>query len=105
MRDARCGQPYPGGDVGRKILDVDRAETLRQALRKQQHARREYQEAKSKELPPGESPEQWAQRVQDLREAAETAEAEMNELRPVQSKVVRPPDEGYQPPMGPDLSN
>ena len=84
---------------------MDPAETLRQALRKQQHARREYQEAKSRNVAPGESPEQWAQRVQDLREAAETAEAEMDQLRPVQSKVDRPPDEAYQPPMGPDLSN
>jgi hypothetical protein len=84
---------------------VDQAETLRQALRKQQHARREYQEAKSKKVPPDESPEQWAQRVEDLREAAETAEAEMTQLRPVPSTVDHPTDEAYQPPMGPDLSN
>ena len=84
---------------------MDPAETLRQALRKQEHTRREYQEAKNREQPPDESPEQWSRHVQDLREAAEVAEAEMDQLRPVQPNADRSPDEEYQPPMGPDLSN
>ena len=84
---------------------MDPAETLRDALRKQQHTRRVYQEAKARPLPPDESPEQWSRHVEDLREAAEAAEAEMDRLRPAQSKADHPHDGEYQPPMGPDLSN
>jgi hypothetical protein len=84
---------------------MDRAETLRQALRKQQHARREFQEAKTKAVPPDESPEQWSKRIDDLRAAAEEAEAEMTRLRPEHPTPDATTESEYQPPIGPGLSN
>ncbi len=84
---------------------MDRAETLRQALRKQNHARREYEEVKDRELLPEETPEQWSTRVRDLRETAEAADAEMTRLRPNHPRTDGPSEQKYQPPMEPGFSN
>jgi hypothetical protein len=84
---------------------MDPAETLRQALRKQHYARRAFQEAKTREVPSGESPEEWSKQVDDLRVAAEEADAEMKRLRPEEPVSDDTSDVAYQPPIGPGLSN
>jgi|HubBroStandDraft_3_1064219.scaffolds.fasta_scaffold1143660_2 hypothetical protein len=84
---------------------MDPAETLRQALRNQHYARMAFQEAKTKEVPAGESPEEWSKHVEDLRVAAEEADAEMKRLRPEEPLTDEPSDVTYQPPIGPGLSN
>jgi hypothetical protein len=82
---------------------MDPAETLRAALTRQHHARRNYDEAKNQEIPE-ESPEERALRLEDLRAAAEAADAEMDRLRPAKPPTDDRQQEGISPPMGP-LSN
>ena len=84
---------------------MDPAETLRQALRNQHYTRRAFQEAKTREVPPGESPEEWSQRIEDLRVAAEQADAEMKRLRPEEPLPDHTSDVSYEPPIAPGLSN
>jgi hypothetical protein len=84
---------------------VDRAETLRAALRKQEYARRAFQQAKTREVPPDQSPEQWSEQLETLRRAADEAEAEMTRLRPEPRDPADASEDAYQPPIPPALSN
>jgi hypothetical protein len=78
---------------------------MRAALRQQVSSRRRYEEARVRQLAPEETEEQRAAELEELRVAAESADAEMARLRP-----ERPDPEGsgrdtYTPPMSPDMSN
>ena len=84
---------------------MDRAETLRAALRKQEYARRAFQQAKTQEVPPDHSPEQWSEHVEELRRAADEAESEMSRLRPESETPADTEESEYQPPIPPALSN
>jgi len=87
------------------VSAVDRAETLREALRKQEYTRRAFQQAKTKEIPPDRSPEQWAEQLEKLRRAADEAEAAMTRLRPERRDPADTSENEYQPPIPPALSN
>jgi hypothetical protein len=84
---------------------MDPAETLRQALRAKHRAWSAYELARRSELPPGESTEQWSEHVKELRASAEAADAEMLRLRPPTEARTQEGQEGYVPPLGPELSN
>lgn len=84
---------------------MDRAEMLREALRKQEHAHRKLQAAKTEAAAPEETPEARSQRIQDLQEAAAQADTEMALLRPEPPATEDQSESEYQPPIGPALSN
>jgi hypothetical protein len=84
---------------------MDPAETMRAALRQQVSARRRYDEARVRQLAPEETPEQRAAQVEELRVAAESADAEMARLRPEKPDAEGSGREAYTPPMSPDMSN
>ena len=100
---AQC--PHASRISGRRVVGMDPAETLRQALRNQHYTHMAFQEAKTREMPPGESPQEWSKRIEDLRVAAEEADAEMKRLRPEEPLPDDTSDTEYQPPVGPGLSN
>ncbi|MGH9919502.1 MAG: hypothetical protein ACRD6W_11635, partial [Nitrososphaerales archaeon] len=74
---------------------MDRAETVRAALRQQVSTRRRYEEAKVRELAPEESPEERTAELEELRVAAESADAEMARLRPDKPDAARSGREAY----------
>ncbi len=84
---------------------MDPAETMRAALRQQVSARRRYKEAKVRQLSPHESEEQRAAQLEELRLAADSADAEMARLRPEKPDADASEREAYTPPMSPELSN
>jgi tryptophan 2,3-dioxygenase len=84
---------------------MDRAETLRQALRKQEHAHRKLQAARTEASAPEESAELRSTRMQELQDAAAEADAEMARLRPEPVGPETGSESEYQPPIGPAFSN
>ena len=84
---------------------MDPAETMRAALRQQVSARKRYEEAKVQPLSAEESEEQRAAQLDELRAAAETADAEMARLRPQRPNPADSEGETYTPSLSPDLSN
>ncbi len=87
------------------MRSVDPAETLRLARRVQIYTRKQYEEAKDKEVSDGESPEQWSQHVKELQEAADAADAEMARLRPERPRSDDDAGEEYAPPIASEWSN
>jgi hypothetical protein len=84
---------------------MDPAETLRLARRVQIYTRKQYEEAKDKELSDDESSEHWSQHVKELQEAADAADAEMARLRPEGPQSDDDAGEGYAPPIASEWSN
>ncbi len=84
---------------------MDPAETMRAALRQQVSTRTRYDETKVRPLSPDESEEQRAAQLEELRIAAESADAEMARLRPEKRDGQGSERQTYTPPMSPDLSN
>jgi uncharacterized membrane protein YccC len=83
---------------------MDPAETLREVLRKQKYVHRKYEDAKRREPSPEQSPEQWSEHLQELRDAVDAADQEMDRLRPKRPAPEATEDE-YVPPMSPGMSN
>ena len=78
---------------------------MRAALRQQFKAQKRYEEAKVRPLSPEETEEERTAQLEELRVAAESADAEMARLRPQKPAAEDPGRETYTPPMSPDLSN